>query len=49
MTVKIVVCNHCGYEERIKVISREEATRERKPMYAITCSRCGSGNVRLHD
>jgi len=49
MKTKTLVCNQCGYEQKIKTYSREEAERERIQLGSPRCERCGSTDVRLYD
>lgn len=49
MKYRYLVCQDCGHEERIKIYTREEASREQFQLSKPRCSKCGSGKVKLYD
>jgi hypothetical protein len=44
-----VICNQCGYEEKVDYYTREEAEREKIRIAPPRCSKCGSPNVKIRD
>ena len=44
-----VICQNCGNEEVMEIMSTEEARQKNIPVFRITCTRCGSVNVHLRD
>jgi ribosomal protein L37E len=49
MKVKTLVCKQCGYEQKIRTYSSEDAERGRFQLTSPRCERCGSSNVKLYD
>ena len=43
-----LVCNECGHEETIRLLSDQEKADPRIPKAAPRCPKCGSVNVALH-
>lgn len=44
-----VICNQCGYEEKLDYYTREEAEWEKIRIAPPRCSKCGSPNVTIRD
>jgi transposase-like protein len=49
MKIKLMVCQRCGHEQRVKIYDREEAEREGFPLARPRCEKCGSLDVKLYD
>jgi RNase P subunit RPR2 len=44
----LIICKHCGNQERIKIYSREEVEREKGQPVPIQCRKCGSTEIEIH-
>ena len=49
MEYKLLVCQNCGYKEKIIVYNREEAEKRKIQLVKPRCKKCGSYNIKLYD
>ena len=49
MKIKKVICKDCGHEDRVEIVTAEEADRRKVRLVQVRCPKCGSINVILRD
>lgn len=45
MRIVLVICRRCRHEERVEVLTQEEARDPERPSSPVRCRRCGSFDV----